>query len=151
MGPDLQALADERDVINLATRYCWALDTHDFADLHNVFLPDAFAVLGDTECRGMDAIIERVSTALTRLDASQHLVGSHYVELDGDQATHKCYLHAQHVLRGTEGGDLFVVAGVYADQAVRTADGWRIKHRVLTRIWTQGNPNVIAPDLRPTP
>ncbi len=151
MEHDLQALADERALINLATRYCWALDSRDFADLHNVFLPDAFAILGETECRGIDAIIERVSTALTRLDASQHLVGSHWVELDGDQATHKCYLHAQHILSGTDGGDLWMVAGIYDDQAVRTPDGWRIKHRVLSRVWTHGNPNVVAPDLRPTP
>ncbi|MGI9641262.1 MAG: nuclear transport factor 2 family protein [Acidimicrobiia bacterium] len=149
MEPDLQALADEQAVINLATRYCWALDTHNFADLHNVFMPDAFAILGETECNGIDAIVERISSAPTRLDASQHLVGSHVVTLDGDQATHNCYLQAQHVLSGTEGGELWMVAGKYEDEAVRTAGGWRIKRRVLSRIWTDGNPNVAAPDLRP--
>jgi hypothetical protein len=151
MKTDLQSVADEQAIINLASRYCWALDTRDFADLENVFMPDAFAFLGETECDGIGAIIERVSSALTRLDASQHLVGSHFVALDGDEATHRCYLQAQHVLRGTEGGDLFLVAGMYADRAVRTLGGWRIKHRVLTRIWTSGNPMVVAPDIRPKP
>lgn len=149
MDPDVRALADERAVINLAARYCWALDTHDFAELRKVFTPDAFAFLGGTECDGIDAIIERVSSALTRLDASQHLVGSHVVTLDGDKATHKCYLQAQHVLHGTEGGDLWMVAGMYDDRAVRTEEGWRIERRVLSRIWTSGNPDVAAPDLRP--
>jgi hypothetical protein len=150
MDPELQTTVDEHAVIKLATRYCWALDSHNFDDLRNVFTPDVFAILGGTECRGIEAVIDRVSSALTRLDASQHLVGSHFVDLDGDEATHKCYLHAQHVLNGTEGGDQWIVAGMYVDHAVRTADGWRINHRELSRIWTSGNPNVAAPDLRPT-
>ncbi len=149
MTLDTQAVADEQAVIRLACRYCWALDTHDFEDLRQVFTPDAFAILGETECDGIDAIIDRVSSALTRLDASQHLIGSHLVELNGDEARHRAYLHAQHVLDGTEGGDQWIVAGVYDDLAVRTADGWRIKRRVLSRIWTNGNPLVAAPDLRP--
>ena len=150
MEPDLQTLADERAVVDLASRYCWALDVKDFEELRSIFLPDAFAILGNTECHGIDAIIRRISSALTRLDASHHLVGSHVVALDGDQAAHKCYLQAQHMLRGTEGGDLWLVAGTYEDQLVRTPDGWRIKERILTRVWTEGNPNVAAPDLRPT-
>ena len=149
MKPDLQALADERSVINLASRYCWALDAKRFDDLHNVFTPDAFAILGGTECHGIGAIIKRISSALTRLDASHHLVGSHMVEVNGNQATHQCYLQAQHVLRGTEGGDLWLVAGTYEDELVRTSEGWRISQRILSRVWTDGNPNVAAPDLRP--
>lgn len=145
----MQTLADERAVIDLASRYCWALDTRDFEELRNIFLPDAFAFLGGTECHGIEAIIQRISSALTRLDASHHLVGSHLVAVDGDQATHKCYLQGQHVLQGTEGGDLWMVAGTYEDQMVRTPDGWRIKERILSRVWTEGNPNVAAPDLRP--
>lgn len=149
MKPDLQTLTDERDVINLASRYCWALDAKDFEELRNIFTSDAFAILGGTECHGIDAIIKRISSALTRLDASHHLVGSHVVTVDGDCADHKCYLQAQHVLQGTEGGDLWLVAGTYEDQMVRTRNGWRIKERILSRVWTEGNPNVAAPDLRP--
>ena len=149
MEPDVQALADERAVINIVSQYCWSLDTKDFEELRNVFTPDAFAILGGTECHGIDAIIKRISSALTRLDVSHHLVGSHIVEVDGDQASHRCYLQAQHVLKGTEGGDLWMVAGTYEDQLVRTPDGWRIKQRILSRVWTEGNPNVAAPDLRP--
>ena len=104
MEPNLQTLADERAVINLVSRYCWALDAKRFDELHNVFTPDAFAILGGTECHGIDAIIKRISSALTRLDVSHHLVGSHLVEVDGDRATHQCYLQAQHVLRAPKAG-----------------------------------------------
>lgn len=144
----LQSIADERAIINLAAQYCWALDTGDFEALRNVFLPDAFALLGGTECEGIDAIIERISSALTVLDASQHLVGSHLVSLDGDRGTHRCYLQAQHMRQGVEGGDLWMVAGSYEDQVLRTPDGWRIERRILSRIWTDGNPMVSASGLR---
>lgn len=151
MDDDLRALADERAIINLATQYCWALDGRDFDDLHNVFVPDAFALLGGTDCHGIDAIIERVSTALTPLDVSQHLIGSHDVGLDGDRATHRCYLQAQHVRHAAEDGELWMVGGMYEDNLARTGDGWRIERRILSRIWTEGNPMVQIANLRPDP
>ena len=98
---------------------------------------------------GIDAIRGRVRKALGHLDGSQHLVGNHEIDVTGDTATHRCYLQAQHILRGTEGGELWMVAGMYEDRAVRTPAGWRIEHRVLSRIWTDGNPMVAAPDVRP--
>ncbi len=137
-----RALADHAAIVDLAVRYCWALDERNFDDLRQVFTPDATATLGGVDCAGIDAIIERVDRALTPLDASMHLVGSHQVAVDGDRATARCYLHAQHVRRGTEGGDNFVVAGIYDDRLVRTADGWRIAHRTLSTVWTDGNPEV---------
>ena len=139
---ELQAMTDRDAIVELTVRYCWALDDRNFDDLRQVFLPEATATLGGVDCVGIDAIIDRIDRALTPLDASQHLIGTHQVVLDGDGATARCYLHAQHVKRGTEGGDNFVVAGIYADRLVRTPDGWRIAHRTLTSVWTDGNPRV---------
>ena len=70
------------------------------------------------------------------------------MSVDGDTATSTCYLHAQHVLPGTAGGDQFVFAGRYLDNLVRTADGWRIAERTLEAMWTSGNPAVIARPLQ---
>ncbi len=135
-------MADRAAVVDLAVRYCWALDERNYDDLRHVFTPDATATLGGVDCVGIDAIIDRVDRALTHLDASMHLVGTHQVAVDGDRATARCYLHAQHVKRGVEGGDNFVVAGIYEDELVRTAAGWRIVHRTLSTVWTDGNPRV---------
>ncbi len=135
-------MADRAAVVDLAVRYCWALDERNYDDLRHVFTPDATATLGGVDCVGIDAIIDRVDRALTRLDASMHLVGTHQVAVDGDRATARCYLHAQHVKRGVEGGDNFVVAGIYEDELVRTTAGWRIVHRTLSTVWTDGNPRV---------
>lgn len=140
--------ADRQAVIDLTIAYAWAIDAHDWDALRDIFLPDATALLVD-ERVGIDSIIERIRTALTPLDASQHLIGNHQVRLNGDTATCRCYLQAQHVRRAAEGGPNFIVAGRYEDEMVRTPAGWRIRRRVLVRTWTEGNPNVVRA-ARPT-
>ncbi len=147
IDPDLRVLLDERDIVAAATRYCRALDTRDWDLLGDVFVADATADLpAPAQFAGIDAITERVRTALGLLDESQHLVGNHEVDVDGDDATHRCYLQAQHVRRSAADGPNFIVAGRYDDRLVRTGAGWRIAHRALTVMWTDGNPSVARGD-----
>jgi hypothetical protein len=136
----LQTLLDEREIVRVALRYCQALDTKDWALLGDVFLQDATARLGGpSELTGLVAITERIRTALQSLDESQHLVGNHEVDLDGDAATHRCYLQAQHVRTAATGSPNYIVAGRYEDRFVRTEQGWRIAERALVVMWTEGN------------
>ena len=144
MTDPLAAVLDRQAVVDLTVAYCWAIDRHEFEELRTVFLPDATARLGDVECDGIDAIIARISGALTPLDDSQHIIANHEVHVDGDRATSRCYLHAQHVRRAADGGPNFVVAGRYEDELVRTPAGWRIARRVLTSMWTEGNTAVVG-------
>ena len=144
---DLQTLIDERDIRNVAFRYCRALDTRDWPLLDEVFLPDSTAELGSTTTLvGIDAIRGRIRTALEHLDDSQHLVGNHEIDVVGDSATHRCYLQAQHIRAEATGGPNYIVAGRYEDRLVRTLNGWRIAHRTLTVMWTEGNVTVAHPD-----
>jgi hypothetical protein len=137
-------LLDERDIVAVAFRYCRALDTKDWPLLGEVFLPDSTADLSSgVDLIGIDAIVQRIRTALEHLDLSQHLVGNHEVTIDGDTATHQCYLQAQHVRQAATGGPNYLVGGQYRDRLVRTADGWRIAHRTLTVMWTDGNLAVV--------
>jgi hypothetical protein len=141
--PALAAILDRQAIVDLTVTYTWTLDHGDHADLARVFTPDAYALLGGTECQGIDAIVHKVHSALGPLTTSQHIVANHQVAVDGDSATCRCYFQAQHVLHGTEGGDNFIIAGRYDDQLTRTADGWRIHHRVLTVDWSEGNSSVV--------
>ena len=137
---ELQMLLDERNVVAVATRYCRALDTKNWPLLATVFLPDATADMATPSLLvGVDAITNRIRTALENLDDCQHLVGNHEVTVDGDNATHRCYLQAQHVRKAAAGGPNYLVGGRYEDRLVRTPDGWRIAHRTLTVMWTDGN------------
>jgi ketosteroid isomerase-like protein len=145
--PELQTLLDERDITRVALRYCRALDTKDWAALDDVFLPDATAELGNPDALvGIEAIRGRIRTALEHLDDSQHLVGNHEVEVTGDTATHRCYLQAQHVRQAAPGGPNYMIAGRYEDRLVRSPAGWRIAHRTLVVMWSEGNVAVARGD-----
>jgi len=135
-------MADREDIIDLAVRYAWALDSKNVDGLRDVFTPDATAMLRGVECRGVDQIIARIGGSILRLDCTQHLVSNHDVVVDGDTATHRCQLQSQHVRAAAEGGDNFIVGGYYEDRVVRTPEGWRIAHRLMQQTWTEGNPAV---------
>lgn len=145
---DLQRVVDTQAVVDIAVGYTWALDARDWPALEAVFTADATADLGGTRCEGRDAIVAKCVSALSPLDGSHHLVGNHQVDIDGDRATHRCYVHAQHMRNDVDGSGLFVIAGRYEDRLVRTADGWRISHRDLVVTWNEGNPAVLGRALR---
>jgi hypothetical protein len=135
-------MSDRDEIIDVAIRYTWALDTKHVDDLRNVFTADATAVLRGVECSGVDSIIARIGGSILRLDRTQHLVGNHQVTVEGDTGTHRCHLQSQHVLESAEGGSNYIVGGYYEDRVVRTPDGWRIAHRLMQQTWTDGNPEV---------
>lgn len=145
--PTVQAILDRHAVYDLCVQYARALDTHDWHLLERLFLADAVYTYPGGESDTVGAIVDRCNGALTRLDASQHLLGNIEVVVEGDTATARTYFQAQHVKHGTPGGDNFVIAGTYEDRAVRTPDGWRIAHRTQTYTWRDGNPAVV---MRPT-
>ena len=133
---------DQAEIIQLTVDYCWALDTGAWDDLRRVFTPDAATDLGAGGQNGIDEIIGRVSSALAPLDDSQHMVTNHQIRIDGDEATGRCYLQAQHIRAGTEGGSTYTVGARYEDRYLRTADGWRIAARTIVPMWTAGNRRV---------
>ena len=136
-------MTEVEEIVAVAVRYALAIDNHDWATLSNVFVPDATAWYG-AEYEGLDAIVTRIRTVLERLDCSQHLLGTHEVTVNGDRATHRCYLHAQHVRRDADGGPHYIVAGRYDDALARTDAGWRIVRRELHVLWTDGNRRVVS-------
>ena len=133
------------EIVSLTVKYCWALDERDWDSLSEVFSSDAYAKYGVTEHKGIDSIIEKCQKALLPLDFSHHMVTNHVVELEGDEATCKCYFQAQHVRNSTPGGVNFIIAGKYEDELTRINGEWKISSRVLTKIWTEGNEKVVNP------
>ena len=141
----LQQITDRQAIVVLLIQYAVALDTRNWKLLEQCFLPDAVADYGEGagHNEGYPAIEETVRYFLEGLDSSQHLLGNYVVKIEGDHATTTCYLHAQHYLEQTEGGDTYTVGGTYEDEIVRTVDGWRIKHRKLMVTWVEGNPDLV--------
>ena len=137
-------LQDRLAIQDLQVEYARALDANEWARLDTVFLPGSIADYdGVAYCDGLDAIKQTCTDALGPLTNSQHMLGNHWATVDGDRAEAGCYFQAQHVRKGTAGGDNYIIAGTYTDKLVRTANGWRIEHRVLKQTWTEGNASVL--------
>jgi ketosteroid isomerase-like protein len=140
--------ADRMAITDVCTRYAFALDNQDWDQLRSCFLPDVTSVYhGVGALQGYDPIEELCRSALTPLDASQHLLGNHLVEVDGDEARSTCYFQAEHVRENAAGGTHLTIAGRYEDRLVRADDGWKIAHRHQTVLWMDGNIGVLSVDL----
>jgi 3-phenylpropionate/cinnamic acid dioxygenase small subunit len=137
-------LADRQEIAELCARYAAALDSRDWALLESCFTPSPVFVYPGGRLEGFAAIGRRTSAALTPLTATQHLLGTHVADVDGDTARSVCYFQAQHVRAGTPGGETYVIAGSYTDTLVRTAGGWKIAERVQAYTWRDGNRAVVA-------
>ncbi len=141
-------LFDQRDISDLLNRYAHALDEKDWDLLETCFTSDAVAIYGPVLGRkdGFEEIAGTCRAALGNLDSSQHIISNHEVQIgtDGDSATARCYVQAQHTKAGTPGGDNFTIGGIYLDRIVRTPDGWRIRERELKMLWQEGNQAVLG-------
>lgn len=140
---DIRNLLDRAAIHDLLVTLALAQDERDWDALADCYLPDAVYVHPGGELHGVDDIVGRTRTALTPLDACQHLLGTILVTIDGPEATGVTYFQAQHVRRGLPGGELYVIAGTYRDRFQRAADGsWRIARRTQEYTWRDGNPEV---------
>ena len=138
-----QDLKDKKAIAELQTRYSYAIDSGAYDELDSVFLADAVADYGRAGLvEGVAAIKDTCRHALEPLTAAQHLNTNHEARIDGDTATARCYLHVHQHRDNTPGGDHLEMGGRYDDELVRTKEGWRIKRRKLTILWSNGNPDV---------
>lgn len=116
--------ADDRlDVIELIHRYAAVVDLKRYDELPAVFADDAVCdygsmrvYLGDDCMPSGLADIERWMRRYTGSRPSMHFMHNHVVELQGDAATMRNYMH------NTNSS----IAGVYETEARRTPDGWRL-------------------------
>lgn len=126
--PDRDAVADT------VNRYTYALDERDWDLLDDVFTPDAVARYGAAAApavRGRAAIVAMIRSFLDRCGPSQHLLGNHVIDIDGDTADSVCKARVLHIGAGEHANITYECVGVYRDRLSRTAHGWRIAERTF--------------------
>lgn len=133
---------DISEVIDLTISYCWCLDARDWEKFSTLFVPEATALLGEHSFQSFEAIKKKCSESLTPLDASHHMVTNHQVQINGDKATSRCYMQAQHIKHSATGGPNAIIAGTYEHELIRIDETWKIAHYVLTKVWEDGNKEV---------
>ena len=135
----LAHLVDRQAIHDLVTRYACAVDRRDFEAVAACFTPDA-----DTDYtffKGpIGVVLEKIRAGVGGFAMTMHVLGNHFAEIHGDEATSETYAVCYHRRPGAPEGVDLVVAMRYLDELVRTPDGWRIRRRRATVEWQHGGP-----------
>lgn len=141
---DLQRLVIEHSCMRLMQAYCNRLDERDYDAFLAIYTPDgvwARVGAGGFELKGPKAILEFLAKRMPDI-VSRHFCTNCEVEvIDADSARGLCF---GLVVRGprNDGGGVPTLRGVeliveYRDTFVRTAAGWRIARREMTKVLEQ--------------
>jgi len=133
--PPMRISTDDRlDILELPGRYADALDFLQPDDLRFVFTEDAiWEVVGSLRLVGLKAIQEFMGR--TDVHPGAHLMTNIYITdviddpRDGGPLVHLRSRGVYPVGPSNRDDPTGVFYGCYEDDVVRTADGWRIRHR----------------------
>jgi len=134
---DLRVLADKQAIYEVALKYCRGLDRLDFELVRSCYHPDgADHHTGFSGPR--DEWIVHLEGVARSFDGTQHIIGNHLVEVDGDHAYAETYGTAHHW--GTPADDPllnFSCGFRYIDKLECRDGDWRIMLRRSIREWTR--------------
>jgi hypothetical protein len=135
VSTELPAVAEllDRDAIGrVLAKYAMALDRRDLDAVGTCFAPAARLRSARGEARGRSDIVALVGR-VRAYAATQHIVSSILIDLNGDRAHSESYTIA-HLLDAS--GETILVRGLrYGDEFVRTSEGWLITERVHAVEW----------------
>lgn len=130
-------------IIQLLNLYGFAVDTQRWDLFDRIFTEDVEADFSEpAHWRDLASFKRDFAAFHDPFDSTQHCMMNHLVEVDGDTAQAFTYGTWRLVRRGVDGGPLWDGSGWYDDDLVRTAQGWRIRHRTCRVVWWTGNPLV---------
>lgn len=120
-------LADDlEDLRQLKYRYLRTLDTKDWDGFADCFLPEATADYAGLAFPDRAALVDYMRTHLGPDIVTMHHCHHPEIEVDGDSALGRWYLHDQ-VLSAVHGFRL-EGAAFYEDTYRRTPQGWKVAH-----------------------
>ncbi|NNL66707.1 MAG: nuclear transport factor 2 family protein [Myxococcales bacterium] len=135
-------ISDRIQINDLLIRYTRAIDEKDWALLDTCFTPDAH--VDYTSAGGIAGDYPKVRAwleqALSPFPVTVHALANSVVEIDGDQATARSYVHNPMTFNNPDGSvHIFTVGAFYNDKLVWTDDGWRIRERIEETAFMDGS------------
>jgi len=122
------------DVTEVLVRYATAIDRKDWHLFRTCFTPDCQADYGDIGVwDGLDAITAYMTKTHPDTIRSLHRISNAVITRTGDGAAARSYVDVVYVGIDTRSG--VQAAGVYDDELVEAADGWRISRRRYTAVY----------------
>jgi 3-phenylpropionate/cinnamic acid dioxygenase small subunit len=137
----LRAIQDRLEIEDLLHLYAEMVDRREWAKMDRIFALEA--TIDYTSTGGQKGPFREtlawLDRALESWPINLHVVSNAIIEIDGDNATSRCYFHAPMARQSPEGGQYVITnAGRYVDRLLRTADGWRIVERVCEQTIMDG-------------
>jgi len=132
MTLSLEEVSDRLEIGQLLAAYAHAVDGQDWPALDALFCSDAVIDLRATggPMGGVTEIKTFLARTLPLFASTQHLLGASLVTLDGDRAQARTSCSNPMAFAAAEGpGEVWLIGLWYEDALVRTAEGWRIRHR----------------------
>jgi hypothetical protein len=117
---------DLEQIRQLKYRYLRTLDTKQWEEFADCFMPDATADYAGLTFPDRDALVEFMRANLGPEMVTMHHCHHPEIEVDGDTANGRWYLHDQVI--SAQHGFRLEGAAFYEDRYVRTPDGWRVSH-----------------------
>ena len=125
-------MSDRDEIVDLTIRYATAIDSQRYELLSTVFTTDADLDYGEVgHWTSAAEITEFMDLAHRGAANTMHRMSNQVVTVDGDAATARTYVDA--LILGPDGSGVNAI-GYYDDEAIRTADGWRIGKRTFTPV-----------------
>ena len=131
---ELQTLRDIEDIKQLKARYVRCVDTQDWGALAEL-LTDDFRLKSESgDHEGRDTVVAMVRGALEGHSTVHHVFMPEIV-LTGPDTASATWAMEDWVRMSLDGTPIaFHGCGHYREEYMRTADGWRVKSSVLTRL-----------------
>jgi SnoaL-like domain len=134
---DYQELRDERDIREVLTRYCRAIDRCDLELLKSVYWPEAtddHVIFVGNAFEFADFVIPMLKQ---QVECTMHMISNVWMKLDGDTACAETYVNAYHRMQSNGDKLEVVVGGRYLDRLERRHGEWRIAGRKFVVDWEQ--------------
>ena len=134
---------DKLAIVEMVNLYGAAVDSQRWDLFDRIFTPDVEADFGPTaHWRDLASFKRDFAVFHDPFDSTQHAMSNHLVAVSGDEANALTYGSWRLIRNAADGGPLWDGTGWYDDVLVRTADGWRIRHRICRIVGAVGNPKV---------
>jgi hypothetical protein len=117
---------DVEQIRQLKYRYLRSLDTKQWDEFGDCFVPDATADYAGLSFPDRDALVDFMRSNLGPGMVTMHHCHHPEIEVEGDSARGRWYLHDQVI--STQHNFKLEGAAFYDDRYVRIPDGWRIGH-----------------------
>ncbi|WP_173817317.1 nuclear transport factor 2 family protein [Mycobacterium sp. IEC1808] len=129
----LRILLDERDIERALKQFARAMDDRDWAAIAEILADDAEGDFGTGRLRGSAAMIELIRGFLDHCGPTQHLLANVVIDVDGDTAITRAYVHDVHLSSDANPATRFYTLGDYRDTWHRRSDGtWELQERLKT-------------------